>query len=482
MAKEELKSALYFFNNISFRDSEEMINLALACNYQLVDGLLQNVKVVNKSYYFGKGKVEEFKTLLNEIKMPEDTPIILNVEVSGTQKRNLEEVLGLRIIDRTELILNIFESRAKTTEAKLQVEIAKLHYLSSKLVDEKANYSQVTSGTGHNKGKGETNKELSQREILSAIKRKEKQLENIKKSRKTGRNLRNSSSIPVVAVVGYTNAGKSTLVNSLINFSKKKPSKNVLEKDMLFATLETSSRLIDVYNYPSFIISDTVGFVSRLPYYLIAAFRSTLEEIKEADYIIHVIDASSKYYDIEMEVTNFILEELEHAKKRGATIYAELAGYGSSCDAYHITAPLSDGSGAALAVKEAIADAGLLPGDVDYYNAHGTSTKANDVGESCMIKSVFGDYAKSLHISSTKSMTGHLIGAAGAIEAFFCLKAINESFIPPTINLKNQDIEAGCDLDYTANRGIECQVNVTASASLGFGGHNACIILKKYTE
>ncbi len=178
----------------------------------------------------------------------------------------------------------------------------------------------------------------------------------------------------------------------------------------------------------------------------------------------------------------FILEELEHAKKRGATIYAELAGYGSSCDAYHITAPLSDGSGAALAVKEAIADAGLLPRDVDYYNAHGTSTKANDVGESYMIKSVFGDYAKSLHISSTKSMTGHLIGAAGAIEAFFCLKAINESFIPPTINLKNQDIEAGCDLDYTANRGIECQVNVAASASLGFGGHNACIILKKYTE
>ncbi len=178
----------------------------------------------------------------------------------------------------------------------------------------------------------------------------------------------------------------------------------------------------------------------------------------------------------------FILEELEHAKKRGAKIYAEVAGFGSSCDGYHITAPLKDGSGAALAVKEALADAGMSGEEVQYYNAHGTSTHANDVGETNMLKVAFGDHAKKLHISSTKSMTGHLVGAAGAIEALFCVKAINEGFIPPTINIENQDIEGGCDLDYTPNKGIECNVDVAASASLGFGGHNGCIIIKKYKD
>lgn len=178
----------------------------------------------------------------------------------------------------------------------------------------------------------------------------------------------------------------------------------------------------------------------------------------------------------------FILEELEHAKARDAKIYAEVAGFGSSCDAYHITAPLSDGSGAALAVQEALEDAGMKPEDIQYYNAHGTSTKANDSGETKMLKLAFGDHAKKLHISSTKSMTGHLVGAAGAIESLFCVKAINDSFIPPTINLKEQDIEGGCDLDYTPNVGIQCEVNACASASLGFGGHNGVIIIKKYVD
>lgn len=176
----------------------------------------------------------------------------------------------------------------------------------------------------------------------------------------------------------------------------------------------------------------------------------------------------------------FMLEELEHAKKRGAKIYAEVAGFGSSCDAYHITAPLKDGSGAALAVKEALEDAGMQPADIQYYNAHGTSTHANDSGETNMLKLAFGEHAYKLHISSTKSMTGHLVGAAGAIEALFCVKAINESFVPPTINLDNQDIEGGCDLDYTPNKGISLDIEAAASASLGFGGHNGCIIIKKY--
>lgn len=176
----------------------------------------------------------------------------------------------------------------------------------------------------------------------------------------------------------------------------------------------------------------------------------------------------------------FVLEELEHAKARGARIYAEIAGFGSSCDAFHITAPLKDGSGAALAVREALDDAGMRPQDIQYYNAHGTSTKANDAGESAMIKSVFGEHAYNLHISSTKSETGHLVGAAGAIEALFCVKAINENFVPPTINLDSPDIAAGCDLDYTPHKGIDTRIDATASASLGFGGHNACIVIRRY--
>ena len=179
----------------------------------------------------------------------------------------------------------------------------------------------------------------------------------------------------------------------------------------------------------------------------------------------------------------FILEEYEHAKARGAKIYAEVAGFGSSCDGYHITAPLPDGSGAAKAVKLALEDAGIAPNEIQYYNAHGTSTHANDSGETAMLKLALGEEnARKLHISSTKSMTGHLVGAAGAIEALFCVKAITEGFIPPTINIENQDVEGGCDLDYTPNKGIACDVKVAASASLGFGGHNGCIIIKKFED
>lgn len=176
----------------------------------------------------------------------------------------------------------------------------------------------------------------------------------------------------------------------------------------------------------------------------------------------------------------FVLEELEHAKKRGARIYAELLGTGASCDAYHITKPLEDGSIAALGFQEAISDAGIRPEQIDYYNAHGTSTVVNDMAESSMLKTVFGEHSRKIRISSTKSITGHMIGAAGAMEAMVCIKAINDNFVPPTINLDNPDIENGCDLDYTPNKGVSCTVNTAASGSLGFGGHNAFAIFGKY--
>lgn len=173
-----------------------------------------------------------------------------------------------------------------------------------------------------------------------------------------------------------------------------------------------------------------------------------------------------------------VLESEEHAKKRGARIHAEVAGYGASCDGYHLTSPDPSGDGGARAIKLALADAGVKPEAVAYYNAHGTSTQINDPTETLMVKTAFGDHAKKLRISSTKSMTGHLVAAAGAVEAIICVLAIKDSFYPATINLDEPD--PACDLDYTPNVGVSGTIEVAASASLGFGGHNACLVVRKY--
>ncbi|MED3656544.1 beta-ketoacyl-ACP synthase II [Bacillus velezensis] len=173
-----------------------------------------------------------------------------------------------------------------------------------------------------------------------------------------------------------------------------------------------------------------------------------------------------------------VLEELEHALARGAKIYGEIVGYGSTGDAYHITAPAQDGEGGARAMQEAIKDAGIKPEEIDYINAHGTSTYYNDKYETKAIKTVFGDHAYKLAVSSTKSMTGHLLGAAGGIEAIFSVMAIKDGIIPPTINIETPDEE--CDLDYVPDKARKQDVNVVLSNSLGFGGHNATLIFKKY--
>ena len=173
-----------------------------------------------------------------------------------------------------------------------------------------------------------------------------------------------------------------------------------------------------------------------------------------------------------------VLEELEHALARGATIYAEIVGYGSTGDAFHITAPAPEGEGGARAMKKAIEDGNIAPEEVDYINAHGTSTPYNDRYETSAIKKVFGSYAYQLAVSSTKSMTGHLLGAAGAIEAIFSVLAIKEGILPPTIHLETPDPE--CDLDYVANEARKQDIRVAISNSLGFGGHNATIAFRKY--
>ncbi len=192
---------------------------------------------------------------------------------------------------------------------------------------------------------------------------------------------------------------------------------------------------------------------------------------------------ASRPYDVDRDgfvlsngAGTVVLEEYEHAKARGAKIYAELIGFGMSSDAYHITLPPADGEGARKCMTAAIEDAGLDPSDIDYVNTHGTSTPAGDIGETTGIKRAFGDHAKDVMISSTKSTTGHLLGAAGVAEAIFCALAIQHQAIPPTINLENQDPE--CDLDYTPNTARDAKVRTALSNSFGFGGTNGSLILR----
>ena len=174
-----------------------------------------------------------------------------------------------------------------------------------------------------------------------------------------------------------------------------------------------------------------------------------------------------------------ILEEEGHAKKRGANIYAELLGYAATDDGYHITAPLPDGAGAAKTMEMALSDGGIAPEKTDYINAHGTGTELNDIAESAAIKSVFGEHSYKLAVSSTKSCLGHLLGAAGAVELIVCVKVINDSVIPPTINLENPDERCDLKMDYVPLKARQAKVNVALSNSLGFGGHNACLVVGK---
>ena len=175
-----------------------------------------------------------------------------------------------------------------------------------------------------------------------------------------------------------------------------------------------------------------------------------------------------------------ILEELEHARERGATIYAEVAGYGATGDAYHLTAPAPNGEGAQRAMKRAMKDAGFAPTDIQYINAHGTSTPANDMNETAAIKAVFGDAAKAVSISSTKGATGHMLGAAGAVEFIISSLVVREGIVPPTINYETPDPE--CDLDYTPNKSVRRDVNAVLSNSFGFGGHNTTLAVKRFAD
>ncbi|MCR8846751.1 GTPase HflX [Paenibacillus sp. SC116] len=287
---------------------EELANLAAACNVEIVGSVIQNLSRINTSHYIGTGKLEEVRAAVEQ---QDGNLVIFNDELSPSQIRNLEADLDCKVIDRTILILDIFGERARTREAQLQVEVAQLQYMLPRLVGLRESLGRQGGGVGtKNKGVGEKKLELDRRRIEEKISILSKELEVLVAHRQTQRKKRRKSEVPVVALVGYTNAGKSTVMNTMVELFTETKDKFVFEKDMLFATLETSVRNIELEDNKSFLLTDTVGFVSKLPHHLVKAFRSTLEEVKEADLLIHVVDFSNPEYEQHIRITNETLQAI----------------------------------------------------------------------------------------------------------------------------------------------------------------------------
>ena len=276
---------------------QELKQLAYACDIEVKAVVTQNLDTISPQYYIGKGKVMEIKELVEQ-----DDIVIFNEELTPLQIKNLTDQCQVEVTDRSDLILRIFASRAKIKEAKLEVGIARLQYLLPRLAGMKQNLYSQQGGMGF-RGSGEKQIELDRRRIRRQLTQAKRELAMIEKQRQTQRQLRKHHQEKVVCLVGYTNSGKSSLLNALT-------SKKVYEKDMLFATLQTSSRRVYMKKH-HVIMSDTVGFIHQLPHSFVQSFRSTLEEVKDADLLIHVIDASSPYYHNQIETTLSVLKELD---------------------------------------------------------------------------------------------------------------------------------------------------------------------------
>lgn len=289
---------------------EELGNLAEAMDVEVVGVITQNLERATPSHYVGTGKILEIRELYDSL---DANVVIFDDELSPAQLRNLEHDIDAKVIDRTTLVLDIFARRAKTREAQLQVEIAQLQYLMPRLVGMNASLSRQGGGTGggfQNKGSGETKLELDRRKIEKQISKIRRELDEIQAQRSTQRKKRQKNAMPVVSLVGYTNAGKSTIMNQLLARTNPDEEKQVFEKDMLFATLDTSVRQIELEDNKCFLLTDTVGFVSKLPHHLVKAFRSTLEEAREADLLLHVVDTSNAENAYMVEITNNTLADV----------------------------------------------------------------------------------------------------------------------------------------------------------------------------
>ncbi|MDL2295273.1 GTPase HflX [Lachnospiraceae bacterium OttesenSCG-928-E19] len=279
---------------------DELEELAKTAGAMTVGRIIQNRERVHPTTYVGKGKLDEIKDIIWET---EATGIICDDELSPIQIRNLEEALDVKIMDRTLLILDIFAERASTSEGKIQVELAQLKYRQSRLIGLGKSLSRLGGGIG-TRGPGEKKLEMDRRLIKNRIAQLNRELADVKKHREVAREQRSRSRIPVIAIVGYTNAGKSTLINTLTGAG-------VLEEDKLFATLDPTTRSLVLPSRQEVLLTDTVGFIRKLPHHLIEAFRSTLEEAKYADVILHVVDSANEQVDEQMHIVYETLTRLE---------------------------------------------------------------------------------------------------------------------------------------------------------------------------
>lgn len=286
-------------NDDTHKSLNELKELADTAGALTVGMVIQNRENIHPGTYIGKGKIEEVRELINEL---EATGIVCDDELSPAQLKNLEDALQTKVLDRTILILDIFAGRASTKEGKIQVELAQLRYRSTRLVGLRNSLSRLGGGIG-TRGPGEKKLEMDRRLIKDRIAVLNRELASVKKARETERALRSKNRIPVVAIVGYTNAGKSTLLNRLTNAG-------VLEEDKLFATLDPTTRNLTLESGQQILFTDTVGFIRKLPHHLIDAFRSTLEEAKYADIILHVVDSSNPDVYSQMHIVYDTLKNL----------------------------------------------------------------------------------------------------------------------------------------------------------------------------
>src|SRR5699024_3409026 len=300
---------------------DELEELVKAAQGIVVSRVVQKRSSIDSAYFIGKGKAQEIKRYCEELNI---NTVVFNDELSGAQLRNLEDIIDKKILDRTSLILDIFAQRANSREGKLQVKLAQLKYRHPRLVGFRDYLSREGGGIG-TRGPGEQKLETDRRHIQREINNIEKQLQEVQANRDIKRKRRSDSNLPILALVGYTNSGKSTLLNRLIRlYNEENESKNVFVKDMLFATLDTSLRRGKLPNGQDYLLTDTVGFVSKLPTHLIEAFKGTLEEVQYAHVILHVVDASNEELDIQIKTTLDILKDLDILDKPIITVFNKM--------------------------------------------------------------------------------------------------------------------------------------------------------------